>query len=380
MPFSISVPTHDLRRAVQAASLAVPSRAARPVLESALIRVTADSEVIVTGTDLDLSISAKLPEPVDVAGPNAVAVPARKLLAILKESTSETTLIEEVENGAVTIRLDRSRYRLSTWDAAEFPLAGEINRDNSFEVRAAAAEAAIRRTVYAAAEQSDRYSLNGVFLEVDRRAGAVDFVSTDGRRLSWMRVRYDSGAFHEDDNLPGVIIPHRSAKMLQTILGAAEHARFVIAATAVEVQTESCVVRTRLIDGRYPRWSELVPKNDAETGQVTAKIPAGTLSAAVRQAAITADFEQKALSLELSDGSLNVSSSLTEIGESRVSVPVEIDGGSKLVRLNHRFVSDVCGSLTPETDLKLSLALSTAPVLLQTDDGLLGIIMPMAAD
>lgn len=378
MSFSISVPTQDLRKAVAAVALAVPNRANRPVLESALIRVTDGGEVIVTGTDLDLSISSRLPETVDATGSAAVAVPAKKLLAILRESTSESTLIREDAGGSVTIRSDRSRYKLSTWSVDEFPKPGTVAQTRAVEIPAAAAEAAIRRTVYAGDSQSQRYTLDGISLEIDRGAQALDFVATDGRRLSWMRVGYESAALGEHETSPRVIIPLRAAKMLQTVLGSAQNARFVFGASAVEVQTESCVVRTRLLEGRFPRWSELVPKDDGESPQVTAVIAAGTLSAAVRQAAITADFEEKALTLELKDGSLNISSSLTEIGESRVSVPVAFDGGEKSVRVNHRYVSDLCGSLSPEIELKLSIASGKAPVLFHSDDGLLGIVMPMA--
>ena len=144
------------------------------------------------------------------------------------------------------------------------------------------------------------------------------------------------------------------------------------------VQGVTATIFTRLIDGRFPKWRDVLPERGGASVQV--ELTVGPFFSAVRQAAVVTDENSRGIVLKLEEGLLVVSGSAAEVGESRVELIVSYDGPEMAVKLDHRFVSDFLKVLDPEMNVSLEVDGSDAPALFSTDDGYGYVVMPMSRD
>jgi DNA polymerase-3 subunit beta len=233
----------------------------------------------------------------------------------------------------------------------------------------------IRRTLFATDTESSRYALGGVLLEFTR--DKVTAVGTDGRRLAKMEGPCKTvGHCSYDDST--TIVPARSMQLIERAFSDLDaDIRIAVHANDILLKSPRAMVYSRLVEGRFPKWRDVFPKR-REAVQI--ELAVGPVYAAVRQAAIVASDESRGIDFAFSEGSLVLSGSAAEVGQSRVEMPVGYAGPPLTVSLDHRFVADFLRVLDGEKTFTFDVENTESAALLTTDDGYGYVVMPLARE
>jgi DNA polymerase-3 subunit beta len=357
----ISLSTRDLKAALAAVAPAVPARSPRPVLQNVLL-----SGAVLSGSDGDVRIDAAIA----YDGP-ALLLPKDRLQAIVANATGdEVTLIP---NGTTCIvRAGHGEWTLPTEDAAEYPAWMPTNARSVTRLPADQFCRAVRGTVFATDNESSRYALGAVLVEV--KGDTVTLVATDGRRLSSFAAEHDLAV---DDSQ--TLVPARAMGIISRLAGNAGDAAVQLEATPSEIVATigGTVVTARLVDGRFPDWRKVIPERDAKATTVDR----AALMAATRAAAIVTSENSKGVDYTFANTGIWLHGQSAECGESSVTCDVVEAGDSCSVKLDPTFVVEwlngISGDAEPEVEVEAVDEQSA--VVLRCGDHT-GVIMPLAKD
>ena len=168
-----------LLHAFQTTASVVPSRSPKPILQNVKLEVTADGATLM-GTDLEVGIRMEL-SGISVDAPGTVVLPVSRVGSILRESSDERLRLES-DGRKTTIRGERSKFNLPSENPDEFPPVTIFAEERYHEMPARFFREIVRRTAFATDNESSRYALGGVLIELTENQ--ITAVATDGRRLA----------------------------------------------------------------------------------------------------------------------------------------------------------------------------------------------------
>ena len=315
-----------LAEAVATAQRAVASRTgALPVLSGLRVSLRQGSVELV-GSDLELTI--RVTAPAQGEGEGSVVLPARLFADILARLDADTVTVE-FEDEDARIEAGRFATTLRTLSANDFPRLPEVPT-SGVTVAAAALADALRQVVPAASKDDARPILTGVLLAAHE--GGLRLVATDSYRLA-MR------------DLPGVSMLEADQKVLVGAKGLAEVQRLLgdgdievfLAEREVTFRVGSADVTTRLIEGDFPNYQQLIPSgypNQLAVGR-------DVLSAAVNRVRLVGQSRDTApIRLHMNNDGLELSAIAQDVGEAHESVEAKFDGGELIVAFNAQFLLD----------------------------------------
>lgn len=358
--------------AFQSAAAVAPARSPKPILQNVKLDAREGGAVLLA-TDLEVGIRVEVPG-VEAEAPGSVVLPIARFGSILRES-ADAKLSLESDGSGVVVRGERAEFRLPAENPAEFPAVSDFTEEKYHVLPARLLQQIIRRTAFATDNESSRYALGGVLLEL--AADKITAVGTDGRRLAMMEAPAQSvGGHATGDNM--TIVPTRSMHLIEKLLSEPD-AEIRIAARANEVLVKSprATLYTRLVEGRFPKWRDVFPKRpDA----VRIEMPVGPLYSAVRQAAIVTSEESRGVDFTFGDGKLILAGRAPELGQSRVELPIAYDGAAVSISLDPRFFNDFLKVLEAESTFTLEIKDAESAAVCHTGDGYSYVIMPLARD
>lgn len=357
-PTGIVLPTAALKTAVAAVRAAVPARSPKPILQNVLLYNGG-----LTGTDLELLVSAEIPYTGD-----RLLLPFARLQAILGAAVGdEVSIMPDGASAVVTV--GGGTWTLPTEDANEFPAWEPEKLKPICRIPADQFCRAARAVAYATDEDSNRFALGSVLVEM--AGGVVTFVATDGRRLSCYEVEVDQAT---DDGT--TMIP---ARAIATIAAAAAHSEGAVQleanSTEVVATIDGTVIHARLVEGRFPRWRDVFPERDVKPTIVNA----AELLAATRQAAICTSEQSKGVTVAITKEGIHLTARSSEAGESSVTCPILEFGQEAVVQLDPRFVSEFLRAVDQDEPCEIEAAGKGDAVQLRSGDAK-GVIMPLAGD
>jgi DNA polymerase-3 subunit beta len=361
-----------LLAALQSASVVVPARSPKPVLTNVKLEATQGSAVL-SATDLEVGIRTEI-EGVETSAPGAVLLPSGRLSAIVRESSPGTVFDIHSDGTATVVKAPRSEFRLPAEDPLEFPSVATFPAEPCFEISTPLMRELVRRTVFATDNESSRFALGGVLLELT--STAVTAVGTDGRRLAKMEGPAASVNGTPADVQP--IVPARAMQLVERCLGNADTPiHLAVRPSEILVKTGPTTISARLVEGRFPRWRDVFPERpDA----VRVSLVAGPFLAAVRQAAIVTSEQSKGVDFAFQRGALVLSGRSAESGESRIELPIDHHGADVKIKMDPRFVSDFLRVLDGGANVSVELTDAQSACVCRTEDGYGYVIMPLAAD
>ena len=355
---------------------------AREALQCVKLDVTPDGCTL-SATNMETSIRLELDgatplEPTPKKTTNgSVLLNVARVGQIIRETTDEhLQFVEEKESGLLLISSRSSEFRLNTIDAKEFPASpGWSSEGGYIELPSRWLAEAIKRTAFATDPDSTRFALGGVLFELDHEDGELRVVGTDGRRLA--TVTGKATIVGQVNAYNGTIVPTSALPLIAKTLTRAETVKMAVEGNNAVFQVGGTTISTRLVDGRYPNWRQVIP-----TRENSAKIAmtAGPFHNVIRQASIVADTESRSLDFHFQPGSLLLTAQTADLGRSNVQLPIGYDGEPILMRMDYRFVCDFLKALDASQAFTLDVQSSTASALLTTDDGYRYVVMPMALD
>jgi DNA polymerase-3 subunit beta len=357
-----------LLSACQLVSVAVPARDIKPVLRN--IKASAGPDrCTLMATDLELGIRLEV-RGLQVQEPGDALLPAGRLLAILRESQDEELTIEADANACV-VRGRYNEFEMPGDDPAGFPDFPDAAEGGHHEVAAGVLREMVRRTVFATAAESARYSMTGVLWELD--GSTARLVATDGRRLALASGPATAHGGHGTQG-QAPVVPTKALTLLERNLqDEGEAVRVAFRPNEVLFRTERAVVYSRLVEGRFPNYKEVMPKKAA------AKVPlvAGPFLAAVRQAAIMTDDDSRRVVFHFAKNKLTLQAQGAATGRSKVELPVEYDGKALDVSFNPGFLVDMLRVLPADAEVTAELVDGATATLFRHGPDYLYLVMPL---
>jgi DNA polymerase-3 subunit beta len=355
-----------LAEAVATAQRAVASRTgAMPVLSGLRVSLTPGSLELV-GTDLELTIRVRVPA--DTDGEGSAVVPARLFSEIVRQLDGDTVAVELADDDA---RIEAGRFKttLRTLSAAEFPRLPEVS-EGGVRVEAAAFAEALRQVVPGASRDDARPILTGVLLTAS--AGGLRLVATDSYRLALR-------------DLQGVSMLEEGQKVLVAAKGLGEVQRLLSSETGeidvvlgereVVFRVATTEVTTRLIEGEFPNYQQLIPSGYPNRLTVSRD----ALQAAVNRVRLVGQSKDTApIRLGMNAEGLELSAIAQDVGEAHESVEAKYEGTDLTVAFNSQFLLDGIDAAASDEVVIESIDPLKPAVMKATDSGdFLYLLMPV---
>ena len=368
----ISCDREQLLQAFQTVASVAPSRSPKPILQNVKLEVS-DKVVTLLATDLEVGIRHEV-SGIDIQSPGVAILSVNRFGSILRESTDQTLHIESDSQGT-TIRGERSQFRLPAEDPAEFPQVTAFDESDFHTVPARLLRELIHRTVFATDNESSRYALGGVKLEVE--GDQLTAIGTDGRRLAKMTGPVGTTG-KAIDAAQTTIIPTRAMTLIERAVAPTDdEVKIAVKGNEFLVHTATATISARMLEGRYPEWRKVFPDSQ---GGVKLDLAVGAMLTAVRQAQIATSDESRGIDFTFGEGMLVLSGKAAEVGQSRVELPIGYDGDELTVTLDPRFAIDFLKVLDADKTFQFAVQDSESAAVCSTDDGYGYVIMPLARD
>ena len=351
---------------VQAITNVVERRQALPILANVLISIEKEIATF-TATDLEVELVVELYATNSVDG--AVTVPARKLFDICRALPTDASISFEVDGRKAKIQSGKSRFTLGTLAASEFPSIGTFQAAFVAEIDAKLLLELVEATQFAMAHQDVRYYLNGLLLEFGD--SGIRAVATDGHRLALCDrvMALDIGAQRQ------IIVPRKGVIEIERLLRHSEgRITISVGGNHLKVVGSTQSLTTKLVDGRFPEYERVVPKD----GKMHLVADREAMGAALNRTSILSNDKFRGIRLTLSRGSLKASAHNPEQEEAEEEIEVQYDGNEIEIGFNVSYLLDVFSILKSEkVCVEFSDANSSCLIKDPNDDRARYVVMPM---
>jgi DNA polymerase-3 subunit beta len=355
-----------LLKPLQVVSGIVERRQTLPILANVLVRKEGE-RVSFTATDLEIQISTEAQ--VGAGKEDAAAtVSARKLVDILR-ALPEADVAFSLAARKLTVQSGRSRFNLQTLPAEEYPTVAHAEFSADFSLPAATLKYLLSMVHFAMAAQDIRYYLNGMLLVVE--GNLVRAVATDGHRLALCDVQKDGEAAAKIE----AIIPRKTILELTRLLpDSDEVVRVQMAANQVKFQFGSIELISKLVEGKFPDFSKVIPVNNTRVFKVNRE----ELMAALQRAAILTTDKFKGVRCVLASGSLKITSTNADQEDAQEELEIAYDGEGIDIGFNVMYLLDVLANLkNDEVRFALGDALGSALITMPDSERFKYVVMPM---
>jgi DNA polymerase III subunit beta len=255
MKFVVS--SSELLGHLQAISRVISSKNTLPILDNFLFNLSGN-DLEITASDLESTLITRM-KLENTDGDGSIALPARILLDTLKEfSVQPLTFDINMDTMAVVISSENGKFNVVGQNGIDFPALPSIKKDKKFvfAINADVLLSGITKTLFATADDELRPVMGGIFVEAS--TDKITFVASDAHKL----VRYQRTDAHADDN-SSFILPKKPASLLKNILPKEE------GNVTVEYDDKNAFfilsnykVVCRLVEGNYPNYNSVIPKNN----------------------------------------------------------------------------------------------------------------------
>ena len=342
---------------LQTVTRAASTRSAVQALSGVLLQARGGS-VELRATDMEIGL--RVPLEGEVARDGAVVLPARLLVDVVRALPGDTVSLElrpaeqdvELVAGAAT-------FHIRTLRLEDFPPFPELDGDERVQVPAPAFVETVGKVARSASRDETRPVLTGIL--VSASGEELRMVATDSYRLSVKETRLEApleGAFEAN-------VPARALQELNRIASqsGADALSVAVRTNQVVFEAGGMVLSSRLIDGQFPNYRQLLP--DAYEHEL--RLDATEFTDVVRRISLLAQ-KNAPLRLAFSEGEVTVSARTPDVGEARETIPVPFQGEPLEIGFNPEFLRDGLEALEGG-DLMLKLISPLRPGLIQAADG-----------
>jgi len=368
----VTLERSNLLKALNHVHRVVERRNTIPILANVLLK-SDGSTLRLKATDLDLEIVETVAAEVSRAG--GTTVPAHMLYDIVRKlpEGSEVSLEAQTDGRTLAVRSGRSEFSLQMLPEVDFPdlNAGEFRV--AFDVTSTQLKDLIERTQFAISTEETRYYLNGIYLHLVT-VGDVRMlraVATDGHRLAQAQIPAPEGL----TAMPGIIVPRKTVGEIQKLVDSGDATvRVEVSETKIRVTFDGIVLTSKLIDGTFPDYAKVIPKNNDKV----LKVGRGEFSEAVDRVSTIASERGRAVKLALGEGRLVLSVNNPDSGSATEELGVDFTSDPIEIGFNAKYLLDIGAQLRTDTAV-FRLADAGSPTLIQ-DDGdanALFVLMPM---
>ena len=370
----ISVSKDEMQEKLANIQNIVEKKNTMPILSHFLLNAGKKGSYIIA-TDIETALKEPLDVTVEKEG--KICIPARKLFEIVREVDGDLSF-ETIDEQWLRVRAGASDFRLACLPHSDFPAwpsalgAGDIEE---VTIHGSLLMEMIEKTLYSAGESDTRYTLNGLLFHAKPQDKSLTVVGTDGHRLALIIRQMDSEVKEEKR----IIIPRKAVSELRRFLTSSDdketsEVKISIGEKHLLFSVAKIQFLTRLIDGSYPNYENVIPKSNEKK----MSIGKDTFSKVLRRVSVMSKERASAVRFDLEGDKLTISSSSPDIGEAKEEVAIDYKDDKLSLGFNARYMLDVLGAMTSEK-VVLELQDPLSPVLVKEDgsEDYKCVIMPM---
>lgn len=353
----IVVNSQHFAQALRTVCRIVPSRPAIQVLGCVKLKADLGDVIELATTDLEVSLSVLCSA--EVQAPGACVLPASSLLQLIEQLPAGNVSILCDAKG---VRLQHGTFssRLQMMSVDEFPVL-PMPEGDVMKFSAEALERVIAATRYAVAERGKKHALEGALLKLAGNAMAM--IATDGARLSIATAARDEGP---DGS---VIVPRKTLDAL-SMLGTGT-IEFMIGSKHLFFTTSTATLTSRTIDGKFPAYERIVPRDSDKT----IVVERARLAAALKRVGVAAELNC-ATYCSIGPNMLRLSSRSVAVGEADEQLPVRYDGEPLVICVSYKYLLDFLDVAQGET-ITIKMKNEKSPLLVSDGESYINVIMTM---
>lgn len=354
-----------LLKPLQAVIGVVERRQTMPILSNVLI-IARDGQLAVTATDLEVELVAQTE--VEAESDGEITVSGRKLLDICRALPEGSEVSVSLSGEKLSVKAGRSKFNLVTLPAAEFPVVDDIKAGQTITVSQQSLARLIEKTHFSMAQQDVRYYLNGMLLETGGKH--LRAVATDGHRLALCQAEVEGASFEEQQ----VILPRKGVLELQRLMSGEGDLDIELGANHIRIQLEGIRFTSKLIDGRFPEYDRVIPKQSSNE----LKADRGEFKSALQRTAILSNEKYRGIRLVIRDSGVVLQAHNPEQEEAEEELAVEYSGEDIEIGFNVNYLLDALGAVEGD-DVTLSVQDSNSSCLIRQpgNEDCTFVVMPM---
>lgn len=361
MKFTVN--REKLSKALQKVSSIIGSRSMLPVLSNILIECR-DNTLRLDSTDLEMRISTSIECVAESEG--ATTIPAKKLAALVSRFSADEVSFEIDENNHIKMECGTGRFTLLGLSADEFPGAIDIEVKKTVKVEEGTFKTMLNSITYAVSPDDSRKVLTGILMST--QGNILTMVATDGKRLALNERTVE--AVEGDDG--ECIIPLKAANEARRMIEGGDFVEIQIGEKMCRFIGKNYTLTTKLIDGNYPNFRQVIP---TEFKRVV-EVPAEPLLQKIEMVSQVLSESSSYVVLSFADNNLTIKGSSSEVGEGSDSMSIEYEFEPIEVSFNPGFLADplkVVG--IPSVTVKMNDPFNQ--VAIEGSNGFIYVIMPI---
>ena len=326
----------ELLKELQYVQGVVERKTTVPILSSLLLE-TAGNLLMVTATDLDVTVQCSCPASIKVSG--ALTLSARKLFDIVRLLPESDIHFKGDSKNWMHVTCERSKFKIASLSKDNFPdiPSGE---NKTLALPAQPLRHMINSCIFAITQEESRYTLNGALMMIN--PGSITCVTTDGHRLVFISRNVEIAGVEGEIR---VLIPRKTLVELGKL--APEdllNIEFANTDNHLFFTVGERQLISRVLTGQFPNYEMVIPKeNDRRV--VLSTLEFGD---ALKRVAVMADEQSHAVWLSVKEGQLDISSTTSDVGEAKESLPANYQGEAIEIGFNAQYLLDFLAGLGSE--------------------------------
>jgi DNA polymerase III subunit beta len=365
---NLTITKDQIMNGLQAVQNVVSTRTTLPILSNVLMRAEGD-RLEFTATDLDVTIACSVEAM--VKKPGASTVPVKKLFGIVRELANPELDLEVDDKHSCSVRSGASFYKINGLSADEFPPMPKFKEDKKVALKQETVKAMMKKTSFAMSTDESRYVLNGIYISL--KDHKMTMVATDGRRLALADEDVDVAEKSQGD----FIVPAKTVVELNRLLqdkGEVEirYAENQAAFTLKDEKGSSVLIITKLIEGNYPNYRQVIPSEVKERISLIRE----EFLHALRRAEIMTSEKSNSVKLTFGKNNLAITANSPEVGEARESLAINYKGKEMAIAFNPKYLIDPLSALTND-EIFIELIDELSPGVVKINGPFLYVVMPM---
>ena len=326
-----------------------------PILDNFLFEINCKT-LTITASDLETTFSSKIE--VESEGNSALALPARLLIDTLKTFPEQPLTFLKTDKNTVEISANNGKYAVAYVAGEEFPKAAQVTDATSTSVTGDLLHTAINSTLFASGNDDLRPVMSGVFFQFSTES--LTFVATDAHKLV-KYTRTDATASQTAE----FIMPKKPLQLLKGIIHDAEEVIIDYNETNAQFRFGDATLTCRLIDGKYPNYEGVIPKENPNQMQVSRL----AFLNSVRRVSIFSNKTTHQIRLKIAGTELQISAEDFDYSNSAEErLDCDYQGEDMKIGFNSRFLIEMLNSLSCDS-IKLSMSLPNRAGIISPLDG-----------
>lgn len=324
----------DFSNGIKIVEKVTSQKAIQPILSNILIETVSSDRIRFCATDLNLAINYKTKAQVEKEG--SITLSARKISEIVsKLSSSEITLKSIDETNNVKIKSGKTEFDLISLNPDEFPKTTNETSQEEYKtvvLNKNEFSKAIKQVIFAVSQQETQAVLTGVCFTIE--GNILELAATDGNRLTRIQKEIKTPS----DELINFIVPSKTLQEVQRISSLVEDEDITlkIQKNKILFEFEDLAFQSRLIDGVYPKYQQLIPAaNDKKI-----VIDRAELINSIERVSIMVNDRTNVVKFNFTQGQLEIMADTPEAGRSKDYIDIEYNFDDMLTAFNYRYVLD----------------------------------------